>query len=77
MILILMLDFLLKILEGINLKTEELILMLLKNKILIKLNIIMNDIFTLDNFLENENAHIIIERVLDICIKVSEVYLQY
>jgi len=66
-------DFLLKILDGINLKTEELILMLLKNKILIKLNIIMIEIFSMENFLENESANIIIERILDICIKISEV----
>lgn len=72
-ILILILDFLLKIFEGINLKTEELILMLLKNKILIKLNIIMIEIFSMENFLENESANIIIERILDICIKISEV----
>lgn len=74
-ILILILDFLLKIFEGINLKTEELILMLLKNKILIKLNIIMIEIFSMENFLENESANIIIERILDICIKISEVNL--
>ncbi len=60
-ILILILDFLLKIFEGINLKTEDLILMLLKNKILIKLNIILIEIFSMENFLENESSNIIIE----------------
>lgn len=76
-ILILILDFLLKILDGSNLKPEELILMLLKNKILIKLNIIMIEIFSMENFLENESANIIIERILDICIKISEVNLNF
>ena len=52
-ILILILDFFVKILEGNNLKNEDLILMFLKNKILLKLNILMIDIFSLENFLEN------------------------
>ena len=72
-ILILILDFFVKILEGNNLKNEDLILMFLKNKILLKLNILMIDIFSLENFLENETTNIILERILDICIKISEV----
>ncbi len=67
------LDFILKIFEGINLKIEDMILMLIKNKILIKLNLLLIEIFNMENFLENESANIIIERILDIFIKISEV----
>lgn len=71
--MILILDFILKILEGVNLKIEDMILMLIKNKILIKLNILLIEIFAMENFLENQSANIIIERILDIFIKISEV----
>lgn len=74
--LILILDFILKILEGVNIKIEDMILMLIKNKMLIKLNILLIEIFAMENFLENESANIIIERILDIFIKISEVKLK-
>jgi hypothetical protein len=72
-LLILFLSVFSKILYILGNKKDETITMFLNAKILSRLNVILLEIYSDENIADAENTHILLEKIFDILIKVSEV----
>jgi len=72
-VLILVLYIFLTVIERSGNKINDVCLLFLNHKILTRLNIIILEIFTEESNLENENILILIEKILDLIIKFTEI----
>lgn len=72
--LILLIGFFLMIFERSKLNFDEIALIFINNKVLTRLNIILFDIFADETNLDNQNIVILLESIIELLVKFSEVH---